>query len=96
MVNGISEKGLSMNHKVKFMIFLGGTSEKILDKLDDITKEKSGILKIHVGTNDVTNIANLLANVKKILNEVSKESPYTSIACSSNINCKDRRKCRKT
>ena len=31
MVNGISEKGLSVNHKVKIMNFLGSTSEKILE-----------------------------------------------------------------
>ena len=40
MVNGISEKGLSVNHKVKIVNFPGGTSEKILEKLDDIIKEE--------------------------------------------------------
>ena len=40
MVNGISEKALSVNHKVKIVNFLDGTSEKILEKLDEIIKEK--------------------------------------------------------
>ena len=31
MVNGISEKGLSVKHKLKIMNFPGGTSKKILD-----------------------------------------------------------------
>ena len=47
MVNSISEKGLHVNHKVKILNFPGGTSEKILEKLDDqgksrkITKENN-------------------------------------------------------
>ena len=40
MVNGISEKGLSVNCKVKIINFPGSISEKILVKLDDIIKEK--------------------------------------------------------
>ena len=34
MVNSISEKGLSLNCKVKLVNFPGGTSEKILEKLN--------------------------------------------------------------
>ena len=67
MVNGISEKGLSVNHKVKIVNFPGGTSEKILEKLDDIIKEQPDDLIVHVGTNDLTNNVNLLTNVKKNL-----------------------------
>ena len=65
MVNGISEKGLSVNHKVKFVNFQGGTSEKILEKLDVIIKENPDNLIVHVRTNDITNNVNLFANVKK-------------------------------
>ena len=36
MVNSISEKGLSLNCKVKVVHFPGGTSEKILEKLNGI------------------------------------------------------------
>ena len=54
MVNGISEKGLSVNHKVKIVNFPGGTSKKILEKLDVIIKEKPDDLIVHVGTKDVT------------------------------------------
>ena len=67
MVNGISEKGLSVNHKVKILNFLGGISEKILDKLDVIIKEKPDDLVVHVGTNNFTINVNLLTNVKKNL-----------------------------
>ena len=59
MVNGISEKGLSVNHKIKIVNFPGSTNEKILEKLDDIIKEKPGDLIVHVGTNDITYNVNL-------------------------------------
>ena len=65
MVNGIFEKGISVNHKVKIVNFPSGTSEKILEKLDNIIKEQSNDLTVHVGTNDLTNNVNLLNNVKK-------------------------------
>ena len=76
MENGISEKGLCVNHKVKIVNLLGGTSEKILEKLGDIIKEKPGDLIVHIGTNDITNNVKFSSNVKKILNKISKESPY--------------------
>ena len=69
MVNGISEKGLSVNHKVKIVNFAGG--EKILEKLDD----KKPDLIVHVGTNGITNNVNLLANEKS--SKSSKELPKT-------------------
>ena len=96
MVNGISEEGFSVNYKVKIVNFPGGTSEKILEKLDDIIKEQPDDLIVHVGTNDLTNNVKLLTNVKKIFNEVSKESPSTSIAFSSIINRKDKTNIQKT
>ena len=65
MVNGISEKGLSVNHKVKIVNFPGVTSEKILEKLDDIIKEQRDGLIVHIGTNDLTNNVNLLPTLKK-------------------------------
>ena len=89
MVNGISEK-------VKIVNFPGGTSEKILEKMDDIIKEQPDDLIVHVGTNDLTNNVNLLTNVKKIFNKVSKESPSTSIVFSSIINRKDKTNIQKT
>ena len=60
----ISEKGLSVNHKVKIVNFIGGTREKILEKLDVIIKEKPDDLIVHVGTNGIANNVNLLTNVQ--------------------------------
>ena len=70
MVNDISEKGFSVKHKVKILNFPGGTSKKILEKLYDIIKEQPDDLIVHVGTDDLTNNANLL-NLTKILQKSS-------------------------
>ena len=92
IVNGISKTGISVNYKVKVVNFPGGTSEKILEKLDVIIKEKSDDLIVH----DITNNVNVLTNVKKIFNKVSNELPLTSIAFSSIINRKDKTNIQKT
>ena len=65
MVNGISEKGLNVNHKVKVVNFPGGTSET---KLDNIIKEQPDDLIVYVGTNDLTNNVNLLTSIKFLKN----------------------------
>ena len=64
MINGISKKGFSINHNVKIVNFPGGTSEKILEELDDIIKEQPDDLIVYVGTNDLTNNVNLLTSIK--------------------------------
>ena len=72
-VNGISEKGLSVTHKVKIVNFPGGTSEKILEKLNDIIKEQPDDLTVHVGTNDLTNNVTLK---KSTLKKSSKKNRH--------------------
>ena len=77
LLNGMHKKGLSKNHSVKVNNIPGGTSEAILDKLDDFLGNKSDGLIVHAGTNDITKGENLLNNVKKILKQVKKLSPNT-------------------
>ena len=90
-LNGIYEKGLSKNHTVKVNNIPGGTSDVILDKLDDFLKNKPDGLIIHAGTNDITKGKNLLSNVKKILKQVKKLSPNTKVAFSSIVTRKDKK-----
>ena len=90
MINDISEKGVGVNHKVKVINFPGGTSETILEKLDDIIKEKPDDLIVHAGTNGIISNVNLSTHVKKIVNKISKEPLSSSIEFSSIINCKDK------
>ena len=91
MLNGLHEKGLSMNHKVKVKNYPGGTSETILDNIDDIVKNKPDCLIIHAGTNDLTNGINLLNQAKKIVKQVKKVSQNTKIVFSSIAIRKDRK-----
>ena len=57
------------------MNFPGGTSNKILEKLNRIIKEQSDELIVHVRSNDLTNNVNLLINVKRIFNKVCNRHP---------------------
>ena len=95
LLNGLHEKGLSRNHRVNnyFPInnFPGGTSETILENIDEIIKNKPDCLIIHAGTNDLTNGINLLNQAKKIIKEVKKVSHNTKIAFSSIVTRKDRK-----
>ena len=50
LLNGINEKGLSKNHSIKVNNIPGGTSDTILDKLDDYLKSKPDGLILHAGT----------------------------------------------
>ena len=78
------------------MNFPGGTIEKILEKLDDIIKEKPEDLIVPPGNNVITNNVNFSTNVKKIFNKISKESPSTYIEFSSVINYKSKTNIQKT
>ena len=89
LLNGLHEKGLSRNHRVKVNNFPGGTSEIILENIDEIIKNKPDCLIIHAGTNDLTNGINLLNQAKKIIKEVKKVSHNTKVAFSSIVTRKD-------
>ena len=54
LLNGIHEKGLSKNHSVKVNNIPGGTSDAILDKLEDFLNYKPDGLIVHAGTNGIT------------------------------------------
>ena len=58
MVNDISEKGVSVNYKVKVANF-PVVQVKRSRELDDIVKEKPDDLIVHAGTNDITDNVNL-------------------------------------
>ena len=96
MLNGISEKYLSRTHKVNVTNFPGGATDEIVEKLDNIIKDKPDDLVIHIGTNDLMNNVKLLNNVKKILKKVSANAPSTNLAFSSIIVRKDIRNIEKS
>ena len=76
--------------------FSDSTSEKIIQNVDDVVKNKPGDIVIHVGTNDITNGINLLNIVKKIVKQVFGISPRTTVAFSSIIVRKDNKNVEKS
>ena len=65
MVNNINERGLSKSNKVLVKKFPGTTSEKILEEMNEIIKEKPDSIIIHAETNDLSKNINLLNSAKK-------------------------------
>ena len=59
----------------------------IIENLEDLLKNKTEDMLIHVGTNNITNGLNLLNSVNKI----SNISPRTTVAFSSIIVRKDKK-----
>ena len=90
MLNNVNGRGLSKSKKVEVINFPGATSTDIVEKIDDILEHHPKSLVVHVGTNDLTNDANLLNNVKKIVNKTKKKSPNTVVSFSNIIVRKDR------
>ena len=80
MVNNINERGLSKSNKVLIKNFPGTTSEKILDEMDEIIKEKPDSIIIHARTNDLSNKINLLNSAQKKKKNSYKDWRY----CTSN------------
>ena len=65
LLNGISKKRLSRNHQVTVKNFPGGTSEKVLQEMENLIAHKPDCIIIHAGTNDITNGIKSLDSVKK-------------------------------
>ena len=87
-MNGIHEKRMSKNHRVKVKNFPGSTSSTILENIDQIVKSKPDCLIVHTWTNDLANGTNLLNQAKKI-GKSKKVSQNTKIVFSTMIIRKD-------
>ena len=84
MINGIEERGLAKNKRVKVRKHPGATSEDIIDHLKPVIRKKPSKIIIHAGTNDIKNGTNYLHNVKQITKMIKSELPKTKI-CFSGI-----------
>ena len=93
LLNSINEKGLSSkdNH-VTIKNFPGGTTETILEEVEQLVKNKLDTVHIvHVGTSDLTKGKNVLNSVKKFIKSVKRFSPKTKSVFSSLIVRKDKK-----
>ena len=68
LLNSINEKGLSKINAVKIKSFPGGTTETILEEVEELVKNKPGTLVVHAGTNDLTKRKKCWIMSKKLLN----------------------------
>ena len=91
LLNGISKKGLLRDHQVTVNNFLGGTSEKGLEEIENLVADKADCIIIHAGRNDITNGINSLNSVKNIVKDVKKSSPNTKLVFSSILLRKDKK-----
>ena len=91
MLTEIAGKGLSKKHNVQVTSFSGGTSEKIIQNVDDLLINKPDDIVIHAGTNEITNGVNLFNSVRKLVKQVSDISPRTTVAFSLIIVRKDKK-----
>ena len=66
ILNNVISRGLSKSKNVEVINFPGATSTDIVKNIDKILEnQQPKSLIVHVGTNDLTNDANLLNKVKK-------------------------------
>ena len=82
MLNDIVKKGSSVKHNVSRENFLDITSDKLIDKLNDVIKEKSKKLLMFDCTHDLMNDIKTLHREKQILWKFSAEVPSKSLAFS--------------
>ena len=52
LLNGISQKGLTMDNHVKIQNFPGGMTKTILNEVQELIKSRHDSLIMHEGTND--------------------------------------------
>ena len=91
LLNSINEKGLSKVNRVRIKNFLGGTTETILEEVEELVKNKPDTFIVHAGTNDLTKGKNVLNNVKKFIKSVNRLFPQTKLLFSSLIVRKDKK-----
>ena len=85
IINGIEEKGLSLNHFVKVRKDPGDNTEDMIDHVKPIIRKKPDMIIVHFGTNDI--MGDITAgkankNTQKIIDMVKVESPDADIAVS--------------
>ena len=79
LLHGISQNELSRDHQVTVKNFSGGTTEKVLQEIENLVADKPNCIIIHAGKNDITNGINSLNSVNKIVKDVKKSSPNTKL-----------------
>jgi lysophospholipase L1-like esterase len=75
---------------VKIKTHPGATTDDLIDHLNPVLRRKPDVIIIHGGTNDLTNDVDTAKNIERIIRNVKRVSPKTSLVLSSVVVRKDR------
>ena len=90
MLNNIHKRGTSKQYTVKVKKFSSATTEKILEKLENLLESKVDVLIVHAGTNNLPKNINPLNNLRKVHRKYLELSPETKLVFSNVIIRKDK------
>ena len=67
-----SDKMSSVNNAVNVMKHVGSTTDDMVDYARSVTRKKSDVIIMHVGTNDLTKGVNTMSKVRKIVRVIQE------------------------
>ena len=67
-----SDKMSSVNNAVNVMKHVGSTTNDMVDYVRSVTRKKSDVIIMHVGTNDLTKGVNTMSKVRKIVRVIQE------------------------
>ena len=90
ILNNINARGISKKGNVKVLSHSGATSKDLKSHIIPTINRKPNVLIIHIGTNDLVNQEDAVANLETIVNRVKRKSAHTNIVISSLLIRKDK------
>ena len=91
MLNGLIDDKLSKHNTIKTVKHPGWTSNDLKHEVMKTIENKPNLIIFHVGTNDITNNVDTIANYQAVINKIIKKSPQSNMAISSVIKRLDRK-----
>ena len=70
MIKHVNGREVSRDDSVKIGCHLGATTDEIIDYVRPTALKKPDMLIIHIGTNDIQNIVNILQKVRKVITTI--------------------------
>ena len=91
MLNGLIDDKLSQHNTIKTVKHPSWTSNDLKHEVMKTIENKPNLIIFHVGTNDITNNVDTIANYQVVINKIIKKSPQSNMAISSVIKRLDRK-----
>ena len=74
MVKNIAGTGISLENIIKMKPHSGATSINIWDYIKPALRQKTDVVIVHFGTNDVPNNINTVEKIKKLVEEIGENN----------------------